>query len=171
MRKFIIALALVTGTMFAGTAAAGPYVGLMWSEFDYSDNQATPKLKFAGPTLRLGASVGEWVSLEVRGGRTDSDELNGTKVRIKYWGSGLARLGFPRSDKRLVPYLLGGMTYLKFRGGGDSEDTTGLTFGVGVDLFADAHHGITVEWLRVDDEEDDVEYKIDHFGAGYTYRF
>lgn len=175
MPRFAPALLLSLGSVFAGSAAAAPYIGVMYGEFTMNSRYVSGDLDFTGPTLRLGATVSEWVGLEVRTGFSNSTDKGGVSYKIQHYATGLVRLGFPRQDKRVVPYVFGGLTYADL----DTEpsaipfinDTTGLTYGIGIDLFADAHRGLTFEWMRIDDKENGVEYQIEHLGVGYTHRF
>lgn len=172
--RYLPALALTLGTLFVGNATAAPYVGLMYGNFSYKDDAGTPEFEGSGPSLRLGMTLAEWIGLEVRGGFSDTARAAGVEFKVKQYGTGLVRLGIPSRDKRLVPYAFGGVTYAKFSTNPDVgffDDLTGVTYGFGVDLFADAHRGLTFEWMRMDDEEDGVEYEIEHLGISYTHRF
>ena len=52
------------------------------------------------------------------------------------------------------------------------DDDVGLSFGVGMDFFADEKHGINLEWVRyLDGTLFDENYTLDHWGVGYVRRF
>ena len=176
MRKFVPALALSLGMAFAGSATAAPYVGLMFSTFKHT-TEGQAELKLSGPSVRMGASISEWIGLEVRAGfSTHGADAGGYQSDLEHYASGLLKLGFPRSDKRLVPYVIGGYSYINMDSTPDTapvfDDAEALTYGVGIDLYADAYHGLTFEWLRMEDEDDaGLGFDIEHFSVGYTRRF
>lgn len=64
---------------------------------------------------------------------------------------------------------------MTFQEPGDDErddNDAGLSFGVGMNFFADEVHGINIEWVRyIDGTMFGADFTLDHIGVGYVRRF
>jgi hypothetical protein len=73
-------------------------------------------------------------------------------------------------------YGLIGLTHGKLSadisGNSDDQTNTELGYGAGIELFGNGSNGITLEFMRyMDGEDNNVDFNIDSVSIGYTHRF
>ena len=163
---------LCAGTM---SASAEYYAGGMIGRFSYED--AAGELNMTGVTGRLGYQVSPWFGVEGRIGTGGSDQFAGVDFELDNFVSGFANFSWALPvDERIRLYGLAGFT----RGEGSasvgsvglSEDDSGFSYGVGVELYGTQDDAINVEWVRyLDTDEFGIDYTVDHWGLGYVHYF
>lgn len=177
MRKLPFICLLLLASPFAHAADDpkfywGAMVGL--TEFSYSGEEINP----TNITARLGYEFGKYLSVEGRLMASDSDAFSdGTSLEVSYLGNLSAKLNIPFGDeKRVNLYGLVGYTTWKWtatQGNLTAHDTDdGVSYGVGVDLFADSINALNFEVIRyVDSSIGGVDYTLDSANVGYVRRF
>lgn len=152
------------------------YWGVMASvsEFSIAGEDINP----TGFTGRLGFDVGKYLSVEGRLMASGSDTFSdGTSLEVTYLGNLSAKLNLPFGDeKRVNVYGLVGYTTWKwsaFLGNLTAHDTDdGVSYGIGVDLFADRVNGVNFEVIRyLDSSIGGEDYTLDTASIGYVRRF
>jgi opacity protein-like surface antigen len=153
----------------------GIEVGQM--ELDPDDGE---NFEFPAGTGRVGYHFTDWLGVEGRAGFTGEDGVGDVDVRIPYFVSALARVGWLPADRGFGVYGLAGVTQAKFEAStdffgievGNDETDDGFSFGGGVELYFDERNGLNVEYMRyLDGELDGVDYELNHIGVGYVRRF
>jgi len=156
------------------------FFGIMVGKMDFSRDAVAESAEPLVVTGRVGRDFNQFLGVELRGGTTlDEDELSdGTKIDVNYFGAGLARFGLlPTRERRYGIYGIAGYSYADIEtkltnGVSPDASDSGLSWGVGVDLFANERSGLNFEYMRyLDTEKDDVSYKLEHIGIGYVRRF
>ena len=184
MHKWPIFFLLLLSTPFA-IAADEPkfYWGVMAgvSKFSLSDNIVNPLGEDLNPTsitARLGYEFGKFLSVEGRlMGRGSDSYTNGLSFEVNYLGNVSAKLNIPFGDVRRVNvYALAGYSTWKWtatQGNFTGHDTdNGVSYGVGIDLFADGINGINFEVIRyLDSSISGSDYTLDTASIGYVRRF
>ena len=178
MRKLGIALLLLlTMPLTAVADDADAYWGVMLGKTDYED--PTVDLSLLSFTGRFGYEFGKFLSLEGRllfsGGESKAGVVD--DLKIEYLGNVSAKVNLPLGDaKRVNLYGVVGYSTWKISYNSAGTDTyftdDGVSYGVGIDLFADSINGINLEWVRyADNTKDGVDYTLDSFALGYVRRF
>lgn len=178
--KWLMFWLLLLSSTFAHAAEApkfywGVMVGV--SEFSfarYSDEELNPT-SLSG---RVGYDFGKFLSLEGRLMASDSDTFSdGLSLEVTYLGNISAKLNFPfGEEKRINLYGLLGYTTWKWTAslGGNTVDDTdnGVSYGLGVELFADRMNGLNFEVIRyLDSSIEGEDYTLDTASIGYVRRF
>jgi hypothetical protein len=177
MRKLPILFLLLLSSPFA-VAADEPnaYWGVMvgMSEFSISGEELNP----TNLTGRLGYEFGRYLSVEGRLMASESDAfMDGTSLEVEYLWNVSAKLNIPFGDEKHVNvYALAGYSTWKWsasQGNVTAHDTDdGVSYGVGVDLFADGINGVNLEVVRyLDSTIGGVDYTLDSASIGYVRRF
>lgn len=150
----------------------GAMVGV--SEFSISGEDINPT-SFTG---RVGYEFGKYLSVEGRLMASGSDNFSdGTSLEVTYLGNVSAKLNLPFGDeKRVNVYGLVGYSTWKWTASlanMTAHDTdNGVSYGVGVDLFADGVNGVNFEIIRyLDSSISGEDYTLDTASIGYVRRF
>jgi hypothetical protein len=173
-----LAFTLLLFSLPLGTTAAEPkfYWGVMASvsQFSIADEDINP----TGFTGRAGIDFSKYLSVEGRLMATGSDTFpDGTSLEVTYLGNISAKLNLPFGDvKRVNVYGLVGYTTWKwtaYLGNQTAHDTdSGVSYGIGVDLFSDRVNGLNFEVVRyVDSTIGGENYTLDTASLGYIRRF
>ncbi len=184
MRKLSLFCLLLLISPYA-TAADDPkfYWGAMVgvTEFSFAHNVINPLNEDLNPTSvtgRLGYEFGKYLSVEARLMASGSDSYtNGYSFEVTYLGNLSAKLNIPFGDeKRVNVYGLVGYTTWKWtatQGNSTWHDTdNGVSYGVGVDLFADGVNALNFEVIRyLDSTISGADYTLDSANVGYVRRF
>ncbi|MCK5874128.1 MAG: porin family protein [Alcanivoracaceae bacterium] len=182
--KSILAKA-VLGTLLAGGCvaayAAGPFVGLNYSQYELDIDAADESLTPTGATVRAGAEFNDLFALEVRAGTgIESDQrssgLGTAEFEVDRLYGGYFRLSVPVADL-FRPYAIVGYSESRgttsIRSGGAlvsrSTDTVGdQSYGVGVDASLAGAIGFNVEYMRYLDKDD---YDLNAISVGIRSGF
>ena len=177
MRKLsIFFLLLITSPLVVAADEPKAYWGLMVgeSQFSISGEDISPT-SFTG---RLGYEFGKYLSVEGRLMASGSDTFpDGTSLEVTYLGNISAKLNIPFGDeKRVNVYGLVGYSSWKWtatQGDLTAHDTDeGVSYGVGIDLFADGINGLNFEVIRyLDSSIGGEDYTLDTASIGYVRRF
>ncbi|MDX1823178.1 MAG: outer membrane beta-barrel protein, partial [Thiohalomonadales bacterium] len=103
---------------------------------------------------RLGIDFGKYLSVEGRVMASDSDSYwYGYSFEVTYLGNISAKLNLPfGKERRVNVYGLVGYSSWKWtlkQGGSTWDDTdSGVSYGIGVDLFADRVNALNIEVIR-----------------------
>lgn len=180
LKKWSIVLLLLLNSV-AANASEGPkfYWGVMigMSEFSF-DRYPNEELNPTNITGRVGYDFGKFLSLEGRLMASESDTFSdGLSVEVTYLGNVSAKLNFPfGEEKRINLYGLLGYTTWKWTatlGNTTADDTdNGVSYGLGVELFADRLNGLNFEVIRyIDSSIGGEDYTLDSASIGYVRRF
>jgi len=181
MRKLpIFFLLLFTSSLVVAADEPKAYWGLMVgvSEFSVLGEDIKP----TSLTGRLGYEFGKYLSVEGRLMASDSDYFSGgfpgyRTWEVTYLGNVSAKLNIPFGDeKRVNVYGLVGYSSWKWtatQGDLTAHDTDeGVSYGVGIDLFADGINGLNFEVIRyLDSSIASEDYTLDTASIGYVRRF
>lgn len=175
--KWLIYWLLLFSSTFAHAADVPKfYWGVMAgvSEFTIADEDIN-LTSFSG---RVGYDIGKYLSVEGRLMASGSDTFaDGTSLEVTYLGNINAKLNFPfGQEKRMNLYGLVGYTTWKWTASlGDmiAHDTdNGVSYGLGVELFADRLNGLNFEVIRyLDSSIGGEDYTLDAANIGYVRRF
>jgi hypothetical protein len=179
MRKFgiliVFLLAVPTAALAQGNLL---FWGIEIGSTDYHVEQ-TDKVTVTTLSGRLGWDVFPWLAIEARA-LTSGSASNNTGIsdlKIAYMGSAYARFSLAASrSTRVKLYALGGYSVgqLQYTSSGvdTNFNTNGISYGGGVELYADDNNGINFEWCRlVDASSGGKNYTINQFALGYVHRF
>lgn len=158
----VLSCSLVAG----GAYAAGPYIGLGYTQFQYdNDDYHSDTIKNDGVVLRAGVDFTEWLALEVRGGMgLSDDDDNGVQYEMDNMYGGYLKLSLPMSEN-VRPYVIGGYTRingdLEYRtqlAGStitvkDSRDLDDQSYGAGIDFGVTDTLGVNLEYMRYYDKD------------------
>lgn len=171
-RLGILFTALLTISQTAFGASLGPYGGIQYSSIEDDENADLGVLN-----ARLGTFMTENLSVEARIGTGISDhseEVAGVKATVEAdTVVGAYLRGGIFITPTLYPYLIVGYTQFDYtisaQGFGSmSDDESGTSLGLGAEFFLSKNAGITLEVMRLLDE-DDVE--LDSTSLGIVLRF
>lgn len=176
MRKLGIFLFFLVMPVLAHAENEHFYWGLMIGKTEYEDPALDASLLTA--TGRLGWELFPFLGLEGRLAATTGEDVGSLKdLRVDYLGSALAKLMLPLGkNKKVNLYAVGGMSAYKISYSDLGTKTyftdEGVSYGVGIDLFADRLNGLNLEWIRYADEKyEGVEYRLDNYSIGYIRKF
>ncbi|MEW8026997.1 MAG: outer membrane beta-barrel protein [Candidatus Thiodiazotropha sp.] len=149
------------------------YFGVMVSSPQYKEDDSNTDFRSAGLLARGGMEFNEFLAVEGQFGLFGEDVVNDRSYQIEYLLSIYARGNLPLIDTRTRLYALAGVTH--FSGnvpGFSSVDETAIGYGLGLELYADEHNALTLEWLRyaVGDIHN-VDYKLESASLGFIHRF
>lgn len=175
MRKLGISLLLFVAMPGIALAANNNfYWGAMVGKSEYEDPLANSSL--LSITGRFGFSLFPFLDIEGRVA-TSGSESNSTidNLQVDYLGNVSAKLNFPISN-RVNLYGIGGISAwrISYDNAGIQTQFTGdgLSYGIGIELFADENNGLNLEYVRYADEtQDGTAYELNHWGLGYVQRF
>jgi hypothetical protein len=177
MRKLpLLWLLLITSPFAVASDEPRFYWGVMAgvSEFSFAGEDINP----TSFTARLGLDLGKFLSVEGRWMTSESDTFpGGTSLEVSYLVNGSAKLNIPFGDeKRVNVYGLVGYTsweWNAYLGNITTHDTdNGVSYGVGIDLFADGINGLNIEVIRyLDSSIGGEDYTLDTASIGYVRRF
>lgn len=172
----VIAAAVLLLVTAGAAAQGGLYYGVLGTGVIYEDDTVDDQWRPVGLTAKLGQRFTDRLAIEGRVGTTtdDTQSVLGVDVDLKvdYYASAFGRFDVTTGAAKL--YGLAGVTHGKLSadadtlGIGDSESDTGLSYGVGLDLYGNEHLAVTVEYIRHIDDDD---YTIDAANLGFTYSF
>lgn len=142
---------------FGTTAfAAGPYVGLNYSQYELTNNATTSTLNPTGATVRAGIDFTSFLAVEARAGvGVNSDQRGPAEFDLDRLYGGYLKLSVPIAGM-LKPYAIAG--YSEMRGkasvlGVSTTDTySDESYGVGADASIAGVIGLNVEYMRYLDE-------------------
>jgi outer membrane immunogenic protein len=167
-----------------GDEGSDMFLGAMGGVMQFDEETTDDTLDLPALTGRVGYDFNQWFGVEGRIGTTFEDdvEFSGITVDVKvpYFVSALAKLGWRSDDMGLGVYGLAGFTHAKFEASTDfggaeitvDESDEGFSFGGGAEYFFDEHNGMNVEFMRyLDSDLDGSDYELDHIGIGYVRRF
>ncbi|ALP52199.1 hypothetical protein Tel_03015 [Candidatus Tenderia electrophaga] len=138
-----------------------------------------PGFEFKLATLggKLGYRFNNILSAEVHAGIGDSDDANGVSMDMTYLTGAFLRADWsPVADGRIKLYILGGFSAadLEFKTASTTASSTesGVSYAVGMELYANREHGIAAQWSRyLDDTLRGVDYTLDGLSLGYFRYF
>jgi len=175
----------VLGTLLASSCAAayaaGPFVGLNYSQYELDIEAADESLTPTGATVRAGAEFNDLFALEFRAGTgIESDQrssgLGTAEFDVDRLYGGYFRLSVPVAEL-FRPYAIVGYSESRgttsVRSGGvlvsRSTDTVGdESYGVGVDASLAGAIGFNVEYMRYLDKDD---YDLNAISVGIRSGF
>ena len=178
MGKAVLLFVMLALSSFAVLAGEedNMYYGITVGGIEYDEKNFSDSLMAI--TGRLGYTYNELVDFEGRVIYTTPAEDSGAKLRTNWMVSALARFNWPmQADDGLInPHALLGVTSVETRASAgttkDTETNTGLSYGVGIDLFANEKSGINFEWIHyMDSKARGEEFTMDYFGIGYIHKF
>lgn len=151
------------------------YFGIMAGSTTYEE----PGFEFKVPILtgKLGYRINDMLSAEVHAGVAGSDDVGGVSMDLTYLASGFVRGDWsPVDDGRISLYGLIGFSAadMEFKTATTTASSTesGVSYAVGVDLYADRNHGVFIQWGRyLDDTLRGADYTLDNLSAGYIRNF
>lgn len=171
-------LSLVVAAMLVAplTARAGNlYLGVSLGDTNYQEpNKTFHAINLTG---RAGYRLVKFFDVEARVATTTTDTTNGEDFSLRYMGSAFAKFNWqPSKSSHFELYALVGGSYLGLRtgpSGATTDDSDGsLSYGFGVDMFANDHHSLILEWVRYGDSTlNNTDYTLDNLSIGYTYHF
>ena len=161
-----LTVALLAASCTAANAA-GPFVGLNYSQYELDIDAANESLTPTGATVRAGAELNDLFALEVRAGTgIEADKRSGglgtAEFDVDRLYGGYVRLSVPVADL-FRPYAIVGYSASRgtttIRSGGalvsEASDTVGdQSYGVGVDASLAGAIGFNVEYTRYLDKDD-----------------
>jgi hypothetical protein len=172
-------LALLSFTAGAGEIVKGAgieglrYIGVMVSSPQYKEDDTNANFRSGGMLLRGGYDFNKLLAVEGQFGLFGEDNLDAGSYQIEYLGSLYARGNLPLIGTRMRLYGLWGIT--RFSGdvpGFSDVNETGIGYGLGIELYADTHNALTLEWQRfADGEVHNVDYILESASLGFVHRF
>jgi hypothetical protein len=178
-----ILLVCLTSTAFADPSFRGAYFGGSFTRHDIEDVDE----RFNGAVLKIGYDLTNFLGIEAHGGVTTEKtflEATGSglvDVRMEHAGI-YARLNW--REKNSMLYALVGYGYYKIREDFTSSfdpaddalyetDLSGLSYGIGAELFGSGKTSVTANWMQLIKEKDefDVEWNAQAVYIGITYYF
>ena len=153
-------------------APLGQYGGLQYSAVEDDENTDLGVLN-----ARLGTFITENISAEVRIGSGISDHserIAGSKFSVEAdTVLGVYLRGGVFVTPSIYPYVVAGYTQFDYTAklegfGSRSDDESGTSLGIGAEFFVNKTTGITIEAMRLLDE-DDIE--LDATSIGLVFRF
>ena len=155
------------------------YFGVMAGSTKYEEPGFDFKVDAFGG--KLGYRLNDLLAAEVHALIGGSDEvqsgLNDVSFNLGYVTSAFVRADWvPVSDGRVRVYGLLGFSSadLEFASSSTtvSATETGVSFGAGMELYANREHGIYFHWNRyLDDTLNGADYTLDGLGVGYMRNF
>ena len=176
MRMTLFLIASIAASSTALAQGSGLYGGVMVGNHRYE----TEDFGFDMLTLtgRLGYEFTRNLAAEGRVAVSTEGSSKSADAQSDILFGGYGKFSWYPSRKMLFDiYGLAGFsaTQMTFQLQGDDErddDDAGLSFGVGMNFFADENHGINIEWIRyLDGTMFNADYTLDHLGIGYVQRF
>lgn len=153
--------------------APGPYVGLSLGSLQYSEDgldSITPSVGL----LRLGVPLSPYLSLEGRAGGGLADASSGGyHVKVDSIYAAYVKGSLPLAPSFSL-YAVGGVAGVNLRRdfGYDATRDTGLTFGIGADLYLGGGAGLNIEWTRLPSGSNaGFDYTNSMATIGMTWRF
>jgi len=149
---------------------SGLYSGAFYSnsQLEYKPDGATSQSQDWGHAkAKLGYLVNEFVSAEGQLGMTTNSDLDkGTLTFGAY-------LRASKDFGQYKPYALIGLGgYYSYADGVDSTSETGLSYGIGLEVFGSKDLAISFEYLTVVNKSvDGGDLTFDTLGVGFTYYF
>lgn len=159
--KVLVAAVALGGSSAA--LAAGPYIGLGYTQFQFENDESDNTIKPEGVTLRAGVEFNDFIGLEARGATgLSSDERGAVKFDLDHLYGGYVKLSVPVGEF-VRPYVVGG--YTEARGkvtlstglGSASRETDTVSdesYGAGIDFKVAEGFGLNVEYMRYLDKSD-----------------
>ena len=176
MFKTVLSFAVLALTAFSVNAEENDfYFGLGVGGIEYEESGFSTSLTTL--TGRFGYSIMDNLDVEVRLINAGSGSDSGARLSVEWMVSGLAKYKlFMPSDKHVNVHALAGASTVRTSSsnisGGSSVTSSGLSFGVGLDLFVDDDSGINVELIRyMNSDARGEDFTMTSFGVGYIQRF
>ncbi|MED5433016.1 MAG: outer membrane beta-barrel protein [Pseudomonadota bacterium] len=164
---------VVRGTLVAGMLLVGAsvhaefYTGAQVSMLKI-DRGNVSDVALTDLNVRGGLVLHELLSAEVHAGKGFGDDsYQGVEVENDFHYGVYARLTPPVAGP-IRPYLLGGYGYVENDFNGETLRDDGTSFGGGFDLGLEEHMSMSLEYLRLVDNEFGKQELI---GLGLNYRF
>lgn len=176
MRSIIAAACLWTAVMATSSASdLRHYWGAAYTSGEYQ-YEGIGGTDITGAQLLIGSQILPFLSIE---GRAGSSLQSNTKIanvevntQVQYWVSAFTRLS--ANFDRVRPYALVGYTTGRAKAsapslGLEASDTDqDISYGVGIELYADERTAAFVEWVKYFDTD---LYTIDAWALGMSTRF
>ena len=176
MRKLGIFLLFMAMPILAHADNEHFYWGLMLGKTEYEDTVLEASLLTG--TGRFGWQLFPFLAVEGRLAATTGEDIGNVEdLRLDYLGSALAKLMLPLGNKKKVNlYAMGGVSGYKISYTNLGTKTyftdDGVSYGIGIDLFADEVNGLNIEWMQYADEEyEGIPYTLNTYSIGYIRRF
>jgi len=174
-RKFISLTAMALLMAPVPTLAGNGYLGVSIGNLNYREpNLSRHTISLTG---RAGYRLVKFLDLEARLATSDTDASGGQNFQLRYLGSAFAKLNWqPSNSSHFELYALVGGSYMNLRTGpsgavSDDSDSS-VSWGFGIDMFANDHHSLNIEWVRYGDGTiNNTSYALDNLSVGYTYHF
>lgn len=176
MRKLGIFVLFMAMPILAHAENEHFYWGLMVGKTEYEDTALEASLLTG--TGRFGWQLFPFLAVEGRLAATTGEDIGSLQdLRLDYLGSALAKLMLPLGNKKKVNlYAMGGVSGYKISYSDLGTKTyftgDGVSYGIGIDLFADEVNGLNFEWIQYADEESEgIPYTLNTYSIGYIRRF
>ena len=176
MRKLGLLFLFLAMPVLASAENENFYWGVMLGKTEYQDPALDASLLTG--TGRFGWELFRYLAVEGRVAATTGEDVGSlTDLRLDYLGSALAKVMLPLGkEKKVNLYAIAGISAYKI-----SYDNLGTTtyftdeavsYGVGIEMFADGVNGLNFEWVRYADEDNSGSaYTLDNYSIGYIRRF
>ncbi|KPJ91270.1 MAG: hypothetical protein AMJ53_11995 [Gammaproteobacteria bacterium SG8_11] len=188
MRLNIIFTIGILSFFFTSSALASPsfrglYVGGSFARYDFKDIDE----RFNGAVIKLGYDLTNFLGIEAHGGatteRTFLEATGAGLVDVSSKHAGIyARLNWRSTNSML--YALVGYSYNKVQADFTSffdpatndsheDNLSGLSYGIGAELFGSSRTSVTANWMQLIKEEDDsgFEWNVRSVYIGITHYF
>lgn len=178
-----ILLVLFASTAFAGPSFRGLYFGGSFARHDIQDIDT----RFNGVVLKLGYDVTNFLGVETHGGATakqtvlDATGTGTTDVQFQHAGI-YARVNWRSTNSML--YALVGYSYYNIHqdfsassnpatNGSYDENLSGLSYGIGAELFGSGRTSVTANIMQLIKEKDEFgfEWNVRTVYIGITHYF
>jgi hypothetical protein len=164
-----ILLVFVTSAAFAGPSFRGLYFGGSFARHDIEDIDQ----RFNGAVIKLGYDVTNFLGIEAHGGMTAEqrflDATGSGTVDVQFQHAGIyARLNWRETNSML--YALVGYSYYHIHenftsfsdpatNGSYNENLSGLSYGIGAELFGSAKTSVTANVMQLIKENDEFGFE------------
>lgn len=169
-RPVLLLVALLLPAAALANERPSPYIGFALGKYDFEDPDGnTGQVTDIG--LRGGYRFGKFFAVEVRAGRSaggGSDTIFNGKIN---YGGLFGRFDLPYPDVN-VYFLLGGSA-VEFDLEDGRETGTGISGGVGVELFGARNTSVTLDYMlhARDTSDNGNRNHYDGFSLGLTHHF
>lgn len=175
--RLLCILACVMQFCFSAVAQASTYYGLQVGRVAQSWVEQPEDNQLAGLGVRLGGYWSNFFALEGRfflgvGDKAQMDEFGERTVKLNHAVGGYGRWDLPFTHW-FIPYAIGGITRVEIRDNTAliperTRSLTGVSYGVGVDLFYSNYGAINAEWVKWIDKDSEA---LTAFQIGVIGRF
>ena len=154
--KSILVIFIAIGACIEGYtcfADSGPYIGVSYSQLDYSEHGLD--LDFSTVGGLVGYKLSNAFAIEFRGakGQTD-DDVYGIGVEVDKTMSVFGKFSLP-NETNITPYLLGGFSKVWLSAdGGYKESESDYSYGIGAAFSLTDQFSVSAEYVVLLDKSD-----------------